>query len=160
MRVHALAAVLAAALLAPAAPAIAAPGDLDSTFGGSGIQVTHFGPESAAFGIAIQPDGKIVTAGTSNYEQDSGLYLGEFGVSRHNADGSLDASFSDDGRQTTSFGPNLGAYAQAVAIQADGKIVVAGNQRESNVENPYGTSPSPATAPTVRSTPRSRATAS
>ena len=137
MRVHALAAVLAAALLAPATPAIAAPGDLDSTFGGSGIQVTHFGPESAAFGIAIQPDGKIVSAGTSNYEQDSGLYLGEFGVSRHNADGSLDESFSDDGRQTTSFGPNLGAYAQAVAIQADGKIVVAGNQRESNVENPY-----------------------
>ena len=137
MRVHALAAVLAATLLAPAAPAIAAPGDLDSTFGGSGIQVTHFGPESAAFGIAIQPDGKIVSAGTSNYEQDSGLYLGEFGVSRHNADGSLDESFSDDGRQTTSFGPNLGAYAQAVALQADGKIVVAGNQRESNVENPY-----------------------
>ena len=136
MRVHALAAVLAAALLAPA-PATAAPGDLDSTFGGSGIQVTHFGPESAAFGIAIQPDGKIVSAGTSNYEQDSGLYLGEFGVSRHNADGSLDESFSGDGRQTTSFGPGLGAYAQAVAIQADGKIVVAGNQRESNVENPY-----------------------
>ena len=137
MRVHALAAVLAAALLAPAAPAIAAPGDLDSTFGGSGMQLTHFGPESAAFGVAIQPDGKIVTAGTSNYEQDTGLYLGEFGVSRHNADGSLDGSFSDDGRQTTSFGPNLGAYAQAVALQADGKIVVAGNQRESNVENPY-----------------------
>ena len=176
MRVHALAAVLAAALLAPA-PATAAPGDLDSTFGGSGIQVTHFGPESAAFAIAIQPDGKIVSAGTSNYEQDSGLYLGEFGVSRHNADGSLDESFSGDGRQTTSFGPGLGAYAQrgdpgrrqdrgrgvsarrmlsgrtgtsprplrrrrsldatfrhgadggverAVAIQADGKIVVAG----------------------------------
>ena len=87
--------------------------------------------------IAIQPDGKIVTAGTSNYEQDTGLYLGEFGVTRQNADGSLDASFSDDGRQTTSFGPNLGAYAQAVALQADGKIVVAGNQRETNVENPY-----------------------
>ncbi len=136
MRVHALAAVLAAVLLAPAT-AIAAPGDLDTTFGGSGMQLTHFGPESAAFGVAIQPDGKIVTVGTSNYEQDSGLYLGEFGVSRHNADGSLDGSFSDDGRQTTSFGPNLGAYAQAVALQADGKIVVAGNQRESNVENPY-----------------------
>ncbi len=137
MRVHSLTAVLAAALLGPAAPAIAAPGDVDSTFGGSGMQVTHFGPESAAFGVAIQPDGKIVTAGTSNYEQDSGLYLGEFGVSRHNADGTLDGSFSDDGRQTTSFGPNLGAYAQAVALQADGKIVVAGNQRESNVVDPY-----------------------
>ena len=46
----------------------------------------------------------------------------------------MDGSFSDDGRQTTSFGPNLGAYAQAVALQADGKIVVAGNQRESNVD--------------------------
>ena len=101
-----------------------------------------------------------MSAGTSNYEQDSGNYLGEFGVSRHNADGSLDASFSDDGRLTTSFGPNLGAYAQAVALQADGKIVVAGNRRESNVVTRTCTSPSSATAPTVRSTPRSRAMAS
>ena len=83
-----------------------------------------------------QPDGKIVTAGTSNYEQDTGLYLGEFAVSRHNADGSRDASFGDGGLPF-GFGADTGGYAEDVALQADGKIVVAGYRRVADVGVEY-----------------------
>jgi uncharacterized delta-60 repeat protein len=54
----------------------------------------------------------------------------EFGLARYNADGSLDASFSGDGKQTTSFHPDWdnSSYdsASGVAVHADGKIVAAG----------------------------------
>src|SRR5262249_51395919 len=47
-----------------------------------------------------------------------------FAVARYNADGTLDTTFSFDGKVTTDFGGDDRAF--SVAIQADGKIVVAG----------------------------------
>jgi uncharacterized delta-60 repeat protein len=96
-------------------------GSLDTTFGG-GEQRLDFGSEyDAAFDVAIQRDGKIVAAGNGGRD---------FGVARYNADGSLDASFSGDGKQTTSFHPDWdnSAYdsVSGVAVQADGRIVAAG----------------------------------
>ena len=44
---------------------------------------------------------------------------------RYNTDGSLDTSFDSDGKVTTDFG-SANDYARSVAIQSDGKIVVAG----------------------------------
>jgi uncharacterized delta-60 repeat protein len=68
-------------------------------------------------GLAVQPDGKIVAAGlaTSN----------SFGLARYLPDGSLDPTFSGDGKLTDAFGGK--AEATSVALQPDGKIVVAGN---------------------------------
>ena len=94
-------------------------GSLDNTFG-QDFAYTN----AEAYALALQSDGKIVVAGTSvgNF-----TYSTNFALARYNADGSLDTSFSDDGRATISFG-NMDDYDQAVAVavQTDGKIVVAG----------------------------------
>ena len=98
----------------------AAPGDLDPTFGSGGKVTTDFGGDDQAFALALQPDGKIVAAGSSTQN---------FALARYNADGSLDATFGSGGKVTTNFGLVL-TLAHALALQPDGKIVVAG---ESNV---------------------------
>jgi len=101
----------------------AAPGDLDPTFGNGGIVITRgnsLNHLDYALGMAIQPDGKIVVVGDGSI---SGL-IGDFAVVRYNTDGSLDASFGG-GIVITPVG-NSQDQARSVAIQADGKIVVAG----------------------------------
>jgi uncharacterized delta-60 repeat protein len=91
-------------------------GSLDSSFGGTGIVITPVSiNHDAATSVAIQSDGKIVVAGAS---------YSSFGVVRYNTDGSLDTSFNGTGKVITSVGSSGGA--DSVAIQADGKIVVAG----------------------------------
>ena len=94
---------------------MAAPGDLDVSFSGDGKQTTDFGGSDAAAAVAVQADGKIVVAGSSG---------GNFALARYGADGTLDPSFSGDGLVTTDLGGTDDG--QGVAIQADGKIVVAG----------------------------------
>jgi len=94
-----------------------ADGTLDTNFSDDGIQTTDFGGgDDAAFGVAIQPDGKIVAVGRAG---------GDFALARVNTDGTLDTNFSDDGKQTTDFGGS--DYARALAIQTDGKVVLAGD---------------------------------
>jgi uncharacterized delta-60 repeat protein len=93
-------------------------GTLDSAFSSGGKQMTNFSPgDDFAEGVAIQADGKIVTAGTADVTQ--------FALARYNTNGTLDSTFSGDGMQTTDFtsGPD---FALGVAIQGDGKIVTAG----------------------------------
>ncbi len=116
---------LAGALLLLAAavpsPAQAAPGDLDLSFSGDGKKTTNFAAPglSSAAATVRQPDGQIVAIGT-----DRGHGSADFALARYNPDGSLDTSFSGNGRQTTDFGG--GDDANGVALQGDGKIVVAG----------------------------------
>ena len=102
----------------------AAPGDLDPTFGGGGIVITrgpNFNTVDTAVGMAIQPDGKIVVVGDGTL----GVTTWDFAVVRYNPDGSLDTSFGGTGIVHTPVG-NSHDQATSVAIQADGKIVVAG----------------------------------
>jgi uncharacterized delta-60 repeat protein len=114
-RVIALLALVLGLLAAP--DAAQAAGELDPTFDGDGKLTTDFGATEGVEGVAIQPDGKIVAAGTTVGGPD-------FALARYNPDGSLDPTFEGDGRVVTDFGgSDLGA---AVAVQADGKIVVAG----------------------------------
>jgi uncharacterized delta-60 repeat protein len=100
-------------------------GDLDSTFDGDGLVTSYAAPSNPArndlaWGVAIQTNGKIVVAGNS-YSNSTNS---DFAVLRYNPNGSLDTTFSGDGRLLTNFGANDAAY--EVAIQSDGKIVVAG----------------------------------
>ena len=96
----------------------AAPGDLDTTFDGDGKVTTNFtAGDDVASGVAIQSDGKIVTAGSAGNTPD-------FALARYNADGSLDTTFDGDGKVETDFSGNDVAF--AVAIQSDGKIVAVG----------------------------------
>ncbi len=96
-------------------------GVLDETFGGDGLVVSDVpgGGEDYARALAWQPDGKILAAGhTSNGENY------DFALARYNPDGSLDTGFDVDGWQTADFGAN--EQARAVALQPDGKIILAG----------------------------------
>jgi uncharacterized delta-60 repeat protein len=88
-----------------------------------GKVTTSFGAGTfvGAFGVAIQPNGKIVTAG-----EFSGGVSSDFALARYNTDGSLDSSFGTNGKVITDFGAGSDDYAYAVAIQPSGKIVVAG----------------------------------
>jgi uncharacterized delta-60 repeat protein len=120
-RIHAVQG-LAAVVLAAALPtaAVAAAGDLDATFGSGGKVTTDLsGFNDRASAIAVQPDGKIVVAGTTNVFAPASAFL----VTRYNADGSLDQGFGIGGKATAVDGGN----ASALAVQADGKIVVAGS---------------------------------
>ena len=98
-----------------------ATGSLDGTFNTGGFTVTDFGGNNhdEAFAMAIQSDGKIVVVG-----QTGAITAPDFAVARYTASGILDTTFDTDGKQITPFGEADAAY--SVAIQADGKIVVAG----------------------------------
>ena len=101
--------------------ALAAPGDLDTSFSGDGKVTTDIsgGREDVVNEIALQADGKIVVVGWRN-----GPVSNDFAVVRYNPNGSLDTTFSGDGKLLTDFGAI--EYAEDVAIQSDGKIVVGG----------------------------------
>src|SRR3990167_10464207 len=96
-------------------------GSLDTTFNSTGIVTTAIGSSTdAANSVAIQSDGKIVVAGYSNNGSDY-----DFALVRYNTDGSLDTTFNSTGIVTTAI-VSSSDYANSVAIQSDGKIVVAG----------------------------------
>ena len=98
-------------------------GYLDLAFGNWGVVTTPIGSsEDYAESLAIQSDGKIVVAGHSYNYDTSGP---EFALARYNLDGSLDTSFGVDGKVVTPVGSG-GSEAHCLAIQSDGKIVIAG----------------------------------
>jgi uncharacterized delta-60 repeat protein len=95
-------------------------GSLDTSFGTGGKVTTDFGGFDGASGLAIQGDAKIIAAGR-------GGFFTVFALARYNTDGSLDTTFDGDGMVTTQFfGENIESAA-GVAIQTNGKIVVAGS---------------------------------
>jgi uncharacterized delta-60 repeat protein len=102
-------------------------GSLDQSFGTGGrVATDFFGMEDEAQAVAIQPDGKIVVAGRAAIAAVTGGVLDfDFALARYNHDGTLDAGFGSGGKVTTHFGDgrNIG---QAVLLQPDGHIVVAG----------------------------------
>lgn len=106
-------------------------GSLDLTFSGDGIQTTDFGYHEYGIAITLQSDGKIIVVGSTDYFGSD-----DFAIARYNTDGSLDISFSGDGKQTTSFS-SVGDAASSVAIQSDGKIVVAGYSSNNGVDNEF-----------------------
>jgi uncharacterized delta-60 repeat protein len=122
-----------------------ADGTLDSTYGvggkAEGDVISPIPSSETATGVALQPDGKTVVVGPTNAGPTS-QFKGdeEFGLARYNADGSLDQGFGVGGLVTTNFATNLdGTGTQdspaGVALQSDGKIVVAGKT------DPAGTDP-------------------
>jgi uncharacterized delta-60 repeat protein len=92
-------------------------GALDSSFGVGGVVVTDLTNYDVASGLAIQRNGKIVVAGTAGTN---------VGVIRYLTDGSLDRTFGLGGVATADF-RHYDAEADGVAIQDDGKILVAGS---------------------------------
>jgi uncharacterized delta-60 repeat protein len=91
-------------------------GSLDGTFGSGGIVSLNPGSNSGITSLALQSDGKIVTAGYVD---------GALAVSRFNTNGSIDTSFSGSG--TALLGISSSEVGNSVGLQNDGKIVAAGS---------------------------------
>ncbi len=96
-------------------------GDLDASFGTGGKLTTPVGPgNDEGYAVAVQSDGKILVAGLSSNGSNN-----DFALVRYNANGSLDTSFGTAGILTTAVGPG-NDFGYALALQSDGKILVAG----------------------------------
>jgi uncharacterized delta-60 repeat protein len=97
-------------------------GDLDTSFGTGGIVTTDLrGYNDWGSSIALQSDGKIVFGSKSSNGTDN-----DFAVVRYNTDGSIDTDFGTNGMVFTPIGSG-NDEGEAVAIQSDGKIVLAGH---------------------------------
>jgi uncharacterized delta-60 repeat protein len=117
-----------------------ADGTLDSTFGSRGASVTNFPNEeySAAIALALQSNGDIVAVGVTEAQNPAfGQEPSDFALARYTANGQLDTTFGTNGLVTTVIGlSGSGAIASGVAIQSDGKIVVAGDDTPPQVGDP------------------------
>jgi uncharacterized delta-60 repeat protein len=100
-----------------------ADGSLDASFGTGGRVTTDFiGQTDVGFAIAVQPDGKILVAGTANLGSSTQF---DFALVRYNSNGSLDSTFGTGGKVTTDFNGGLD-QATSIGLQSDGKIILAG----------------------------------
>ena len=105
-------------------------GSLDTGFGVNGLVTTDFtGDHERAYAVALQSDGKILVAGQSF----SGGTSADFALARYHASGGLDYNFGVLGRLITDFS-SLSNDAFALAIQSDGKIVLAGRAFSNNAD--------------------------
>jgi len=105
-------------------------GSLDTSFGNGGIVTTTFPEGSYAFDVALQPDGKIIAAGTVFVN----FIIGEssdtdFALARYNQDGTPDATFGNGGQVSTDF-VGFEDDAFSVLVQPDGKIVAVGSAND------------------------------
>jgi uncharacterized delta-60 repeat protein/uncharacterized repeat protein (TIGR01451 family) len=105
-------------------------GSLDTSFDSDGKVITDFGGYESGSALIVQPDGKIIVAGSTRGTD----FIFNFLLIRYNNNGSLDTSFGVDGKVTTDF-VGFSAGASAVTRQPDGKIVVAGNIRSSGISD-------------------------
>ena len=115
--------ICAVVLLLPAATASATPGDLDPTFSRDGYTQVEFGKGARATAIAVDPQGRIVAAGTADAVE--GEPPTTIAVARLTADGRLDPTFAGDGRAEVDVGPF--ANVRDVALDPSGRIVLGGS---------------------------------
>jgi uncharacterized delta-60 repeat protein len=101
-----------------------ADGSLDTSFGGGGTGTTllHFGAGGdQAYALKVLSDGKLFLAGRAQHSSNAM----DFGLARYHADGTIDSTFANGGKLRTDFRGSTD-QGEAVAIQADGAVVVAG----------------------------------
>ena len=104
-------------------------GTLDENFGNQGIVITTFdNVDDVGNCLLIQPDQKILAAGVT--ATTSGTTL-NFALARYHTNGTMDISFGSGGKITTDFN-NDWDFGTSVALQKNGKIVVAGYSKSSN----------------------------
>jgi serralysin len=100
-------------------------GSPDLTFGQNGFVQTTFGTGQFATAVFVQPDGKIVAAGSTFSNSWS------IAVARYQPDGRLDTTFSADGMVTTAVASQY-SFANSMTLQPDGKILVSGYASDSS----------------------------
>src|SRR5262249_26498564 len=103
---------------------LSADGTPDTSFGSGGLVVTPLPGIVKADSVTIQADGEIVVAGAQGNSGTSGNFV----VARYNpADGSLDTSFGTGGIAVSSGVAAYTNYQVDMALEPDGRIVVAGS---------------------------------
>lgn len=118
-------------------------GSMDSSFSSDG---ELFSPaieiDDIASAVTIQTDGKILVAGNADGGSSTG-WTNDFALARYNTDGSYDSTFGNNGVIATNFsGSGLNSshdLALAMAVQQDGKIIVAGTSSNSFAMARYNT---------------------
>jgi uncharacterized delta-60 repeat protein len=93
-------------------------GSLDTSFNGTGAQTIDFGGNDHANAVAIEPNGKIVIVGSTSASTN-------VAVARLTSTGALDTTFNSTGKLSIDLG-GTGESGNALTIQSDGKIVIAG----------------------------------
>lgn len=112
-----------------------ADGTLDGGFGIGGKLVTDFsGGQDAAYALAVQTDGRIVVGGLATLGTGSAADQ-DFALARYLADGTPDAAFGSGGKVTANVGGKAD-FGYALALQPDGRIVVAGRVGASGGADP------------------------
>lgn len=110
-------------------------GSLDGTFGTGGRVLTDFAGLGDGLGqIALQRDGKLVAAGTAFLDRAE---KGDYAAVRYHRNGTLDTTFDHDGKVTTDFDGEEDE-GDALAIQADGKVVVSGIANSTDTTGDFG----------------------
>jgi uncharacterized delta-60 repeat protein len=110
-------------VLGSATLCLAGPGDLDTSFGTAGsVLFTDASTYIRTNAVIVQPDGKILLGGLARSSAGD-----DYAVIRLQANGVIDSSFGSNGE--FKFGAPTGG-ATAMALQADGKIVLAGGNRQ------------------------------
>ena len=109
-------------------------GSLDTTFGDGGRVVANLRPLSAdtVYGLAVQPDGKILAGGTTFPDAVVLRPNADFILARFMPDGSPDAAFGLGGAVTTDFGSESWDDAKTLALQPDGSVVLGGSTNAGN----------------------------
>jgi uncharacterized delta-60 repeat protein len=101
--------------------ALAAPGDLDASFGAGGKQTLNFGGADRATHVAITPDGRIVVVGSTDATGS-----GDFAVARLTSGGAPDSTFGSGGKTSLGTGAGVDDIGAGVVVLGDERIVVAG----------------------------------
>jgi uncharacterized delta-60 repeat protein len=106
-------------------------GAIDQAFGTNGVTMLHIDSSSYSSGnaLALKADGKIIVAGRCLFIQNNGFRDNEFVTAQFNANGKLDTLFGVGGAVIEPIG--FSAVASALAIQKNGKIVIAGSAYDS-----------------------------
>jgi uncharacterized delta-60 repeat protein len=102
---------------------LTAAGTLDTTYSADGVATTPIEQGGVGLSLALQPDKKVLLAGQVTV---AGGSRQEAGVVRFNANGSLDTTFSGDGKQAVAISDSGADKANGIAVGKDGKIVLAG----------------------------------
>ena len=111
-------------------------GALDGSFGTGGMVITDFsGSTDRARRIRIQPDGKLLVAGFMTVVIPPSVASESFALARYNTDGSLDTGYATGGMTHDSPAGSYD-YAQGLAIQDDGKVVLVGGAANDGVSDP------------------------
>ena len=120
-------------------------GTLDTTFGNNGITALYSRKSSEQINaVFVQPDNKIIACGlihsiiNSRYIHPN-LHNANFLITRFNANGELDLSWGKNGFVETDFGNSLNESATDIAMQPDGKIIVAGNNYQNGAATDFVT---------------------